>query len=41
MHEKSLAYHQLISRSLTFSGRAGALRSLIDSALNESDNVRA
>ncbi len=39
--EQTLAYHQLISRSLTFCGRAEALRGLIDSALNESDAVRA
>lgn len=40
-HEKTLTYHQLISRSLTFCGRAEALRGLIDSALSGSDTVRA
>lgn len=39
--EKTLAYQQLISRSLTFCGRTEALRKLIDSALNENDAVRA
>ncbi len=39
--EKDLAYHQFISRPLTFSGRVGALRNTMETAVKEGDKASA